>query len=326
MNSWKIFVPATTANLGSGFDCLGLALSLYDQFTFFPVEGSVKSAPLYGSKEKSPYAPKGNLVIDSYWAYGKREGVKLPAMKVKIGGDIPSTRGLGSSAACSVAGVLAAALYSGAFGSFQDLEKKLDPSGFYYPMQEKGEALDAIVEAAVFMEGHPDNAIPALFGGLNQSSCQGKRTLYSHLPLSQDLRFLLLIPDFMVSTEEARAILPKEIDRVKACQNIGYLAFLLEGLRTGDRGFLSLGLQDHLHEPFRKKLIPGFDEIKKRAVEAGAAGCVISGAGSSLLVILDGNSPLTGDYLKAFGPLPRGWKALDLRVDEKGPKITRGEE
>ena len=222
MNSWKIFVPATTANLGSGFDCLGLALSLYDQFTFFPVEGSVKSTPLYGSKEESPYAPKGNLVIDSYWAYGKREGVKLPAMKVKIGGDIPSTRGLGSSAACSVAGVLAAALYSGAFGSFQDLEKKLDSSGFYYPMQEKGEALDAIVEAAVFMEGHPDNAIPALFGGLNQSSCQGKRTLYSHLPLSQDLRFLLLIPDFMVSTEEARAILPKEIDRVKACQNIGY--------------------------------------------------------------------------------------------------------
>ena len=325
MNSWKIFVPATTANLGPGFDCLGLALGLYDHFTFFPAEGPLESAPLYGSKEESPYAPKGNLVIDSYWAYGKREGIKLPAVKVKIGGDIPSTRGLGSSAACSVAGVLAAAIYSGSLGSFQDLENKLDSSGLYYPMQGKEKALDSIVEACVFMEGHPDNAIPALFGGLNQSSCQEERTLYSRLPLSKDLRFLLLIPDFMVSTEEARSILPKEIDRVKACQNIGFLAFLLEGLRTGDAQFLSLGLHDHLHEPYRKKLIPGFDDIQKRAVQAGACGCVISGAGSSILAILNADSPSTEDFFKAFGPLPKGWKALDLKVDEKGPKIARAD-
>lgn len=307
--SLTVRVPATSANLGPGFDCLGIAWNIYARFTFhFRGEGTLESMPRFRSGQQAGYASGTNLVLDAYWAYGKALKMALPDVGVYISSDIPSTRGLGSSAACIVAGAEAARFIARA------ITPKEQAGGF---------SDSSILQVATAVEGHPDNVAPALYGGLQISKSEGRTVRACSCPVSDRLAFYVLIPNFSSSTKKARTLLPEDVSRADAVTNLASLGFLLSGLRTGDGRALRAGLTDRLHEPYRRVQIPGFSELEKLARHAGALGVVISGAGSTLLCFAEEKQTEALDAAFAHG-LPQGWEARRVMMDKVGAYIEDG--
>lgn len=307
--SFTVRVPATSANLGPGFDCLGIAWNIYARFTFhLRGEGNLDSLPRYHSGQEAGYASGTNLVLDAYWAYGKALKVALPDTGVYIASDIPSTRGLGSSAACIVAGAEAARFLARA------LTPKEQAGGF---------SDSSILQVATEVEGHPDNVAPALYGGLQISKKEGGTVRACSCPVSGRLAFYVLIPNFSSSTKKARTLLPEAVSRADAVANLASLGFLLSGLRTGEGRVLRSGLADRLHEPYRRKHIPGFSELEKIARDVGALGVVISGAGSTLLCFAEAQKTEALDAAFARD-LPEGWEVRRVRMDTEGAYIEDG--
>ena len=285
-------VPATSANMGPGFDCLGMALALYNRIYF---EESGEGLRINGCD--SVFAGEENLAYVSYLKTLSKYGIDKPAgLRIEIVGEIPISRGLGSSAAMIVAGILGA-------GSIHGL----------------GLSKEDVLLIANEIEGHPDNVAPAIYGGLTAAVVRGDDPVVMRYAVSEDLRFTALVPDFETSTAEARALLPEDIKRADGVYTAGCLSLLLKALETGDRKALSFALDDRLHQPYRKALIPGFDEIKALAVKNGAAGLVISGSGSTLLAVGGGEDfkDRMKEALKAF---PGNWQIMNLSVDSEGAK------
>lgn len=283
-------VPATSANLGPGFDCLGLALGLYNEFTF-----SEEGEGLRITGCPSEFCGRDNLAYASYVSTLSALGIDVPGgLSIDIKAEIPVGRGLGSSASLTVAGIIAAGLAHGL-----DLGK------------------DEILRLASINEGHPDNAAPAVYGGLTAAVIRSGVPAAARYKVSDSLRFTALVPDFEVSTAKARALLPAEIKRQDAVYTIGCLSMLIKGMETGNDSLLSIALDDRLHQPYRKKLIPCFDKIHDAAIKYGAKGLVISGSGSTLLAVGGGED--FADKMKSFlANVPGGWRVLSLNVDSKG--------
>ena len=287
-------VPATTANIGPGFDCLGMALGLYNRIYF---EEGGEGLSISGCEDM--YAGEDNLAYAAYLKTLEKHGIEKPSgLTIEIEGDVPISRGLGSSATMIVAGILGA--------------DRLHGLGL-----SKEEAL----LIANGIEGHPDNVAPAIYGGLTAAVVRGGEPVVMKYKVSGSLRFTALVPDFETSTREARAILPETIDRTDGVYTAGCLAVLLKALETGDRKALSLALDDRLHQPYRKKLIPGFDGIKNAAEENGAAGLVISGSGSTLLAV-GGGEDFAEKMKEALMSFKGNWQVMDLKVDLDGAKVT----
>lgn len=251
----KIQAPATSANLGPGFDCLGLALSLYNTFL---IEKSDTDILIH---VEDRFNNPGNLFLQAYHrgcaALGIDDHIRADFRRC----DIPVSRGLGSSAAMIAAGLKAASVLH---------DSRLDD--------------EAVFAIAADMEGHPDNAAPAVFGGLN--ACMKEDGIYYHVrePLSDAFCFTVLIPDCEVSTEKARAILPKSYPLAAAAGTAAHCVLLLKALETGDLALLSKAARDQLHEPYRSRLIPGYTEV--RALLSSVPGVfLISGSGSTCLFI-----------------------------------------
>lgn len=307
--AFTIRVPATSANIGPGFDCLGIAWNIYARFTFhFRDKADGQPLRCYQSAEEAGYSLGSNLVLDAYWAYGKATKVALPDIGVYIASAIPSTRGLGSSAACIVAGAEAARAVA------RTISPKSKAGGF---------SDSSILQVATQVEGHPDNVAPALYGGLQIAKTERGTVRACACPVSERLAFYVLIPDFSSSTKKARTLLPEKVPRADAVANLASLGFLFSGLRTGDRHKLRVGLTDRLHEPYRRPQIPGFLEIEKKAREAGAIGTVISGAGSTLLCVAETEKTEALDSAFAQG-LPQGWEARRVYMDKDGASIEDG--
>lgn len=242
-----IKVPATSANLGPGYDAMGMSLNLYNEFTFVKTD------------EKIDY--KDSLVYRAFSYIFDLERRTPPQVKISIKTGVPIARGLGSSATCIVAGLYASNIILG--------EKY---------------SKDEILRFATDIEGHPDNVGPAILGGLVISAMEKDRVFYYKINPSKKLSYILIIPDFELETSLARSILPKEVTREDAVYNIARSNLISRAIEKGDMEMLIGIFGDRLHEPYRKKLIKDFDLYEKIARENKST-IFISGAGSSMLII-----------------------------------------
>ena len=279
----KIQVPATTANIGCGFDTLGMALTLYSTFTFEKND----DYKITGCPEK--YQNEDNLVITSYKKVFNKLNKEVIPVSLHIETDIPVSRGLGSSASCIVAGIWAA------------------NAMLEYPLS-KEECLTIATE----IEGHPDNVAPAIYGDLCASFMDDE--VYSvKYHASNDLKLLVMIPDFEVSTHEARKVLPKTIDYKDAIFNVSRVACLCKALEDNNQEMIKHALQDKLHEPYRKELIHEYNEIKEICKDEVAF--FISGSGPTLICITKHDEQLLINKIKQ---LKYNWTCLQLNIDKKG--------
>ncbi len=256
-----IRVPATTANLGPGFDCLGLALDLWNEVRLERVETGL-SIHIEGEGADRLLNGSSNLIYASMRTYARMLGKELPnGVSLTCVNNIPMGSGLGSSSAAIVAGVLAA---SELLGLPRDIDRELD--------------------CATVIEGHPDNVAPCLVGGLVAvHKTNSGIDVHKYLPAA--LNLAIVLPDFAFPTEKARAALPKSIAMADAIHNLSRIPGLIDALTTGNLTNLRGLMDDRLHQPYRLPLIPGAKQAILAAYEAGAAGVALSGAGPSLLVI-----------------------------------------
>ena len=289
----KFRIPASSANLGPGFDCFGIAWQCYNEIEFIPRE---EGLVISGCEEK--YCNEDNLAYKAYravmaWAGQRESGLEIRFSRT----DIPVSRGMGSSAALIVGGVVAANAIHG-----------LELSG------------SELLAIATSVEGHPDNIAPALFGGFTVSAMDGIAAITTHFPISEQLFFTLLIPDFELSTELARSVLPVNVSRQDAIFNISRSALLIKALERGDRQLMRIALEDKLHQPYRTKLINGYDSAEAAAKKLDAMGICISGAGSTLLCIAD-RPEFSAEMEKELKESLPGWKVLGVKPDLQGVKM-----
>ncbi|PSB17328.1 homoserine kinase [Phormidesmis priestleyi ULC007] len=264
----KVKVPATTANLGSGFDCLGAALTLYNQFRFSLSTREVLQIIATGAEADRVSTDASNLVYQSFTKLYEHLGKTPPPVQIEIAMDVPLARGLGSSATAIVAGLLGANRLAGS---------PLSP--------------EEVLHLAIALEGHPDNVVPALMGGCQLAASGIDRDWeICDIPWDRSVVPIVAIPNFELSTAEARRVLPNHYTRADAIFNASHLGLLLRGLETGRSDWLRSALQDRIHQPYRQALIQGYESVQSAALNAGAHGMVISGAGPTLLALADSAS------------------------------------
>ncbi|BEV35655.1 homoserine kinase [Synechococcus sp. M16CYN] len=266
-------VPATTANLGPGFDCLGVALDLNNRFVMRRIEGGGERFELIieGSEGSHLRGGPENLVYRAAQRVWKAAGLEPVALEARVRLAVPPARGLGSSATAIVAGLIGANALVG-----EPLNK------------------EKLLELAIDIEGHPDNVVPSLLGGLCMTAkAASQRWRVVRCEWMNSVKIVVAIPSIRLSTSEARRAMPKAIPVSDAVVNLGALTLLLQGLRTGNGDLISDGMHDRLHEPYRWRLIKGGDQVKRAAMGAGAWGCAISGAGPSVLALCRESNGIT---------------------------------
>lgn len=259
-------VPASTSNLGPGFDFLGLTLGLWLRVRAVRALERAPGAHRLRWAEGGEDRGEDDLVLRAIRAGEARRGTGRPAMDIELSSEIPVGRGFGSSGAAVAAGLLLEAAAAGDHDALESRERTLLPD-------------------ALGLEGHPDNAAASLLGGCTLGVPHESGLAVVRQPVHPALGFAVAWPESPLYTEEARRVLPAEVPFADAVENPRRLALLLEGLRTGDPTLLALGSADRLHERFRRALIPGSDRACADAIEAGAATACLSGAGSGLVAL-----------------------------------------
>lgn len=260
--SVTVTVPATSANCGPGFDCLGLALTLYNTFTYTISDETFGFSLEVEGEGRDRFHPSGrNMAFASFLeVWNRMTGRKRIGIRLRMKNQVPQSRGLGSSSTAIVAGVTAASLLSGA-----DLTR------------------EEILQEASLMEGHPDNVAPAIYGGFTVSIMEKGRAHTLRILPKLPLQFVAVIPSAPLSTHLARQAIPKEVPHADAVFNASRTALLLAALEENRPEFLKYALEDRLHQPYRANLIPGMEQAFTAGEAAGAYKCIISGAGSTLL-------------------------------------------
>lgn len=293
-----IRVPATSANLGPGFDSLGLALDLWNETVItLAIEYSVQ---LNGEGMERLSAGENNLIIRSAQKLADYVGKRLPPFHLDCVNNIPLSSGLGSSAAAKLTGLLGANKLLG-----QPLSN--------------GEILDLATE----MEGHPDNVAPALLGGLVVSTVEQGKVLAHKINVgaNQDssICITIVLPDFHISTQQARAALPEQVTLKDAVHNISRAVLVSEALRDGDLDLLGRAMTDTLHQPYRLWLIPGAREAMDAAKEAGASAAALSGAGPSVIAFSANRDPAIGEVMtRAFQQAGLSARTFQLKMSNFG--------
>lgn len=292
----KIRIPATSANLGAGFDALGLAVSLYN---YVNIEESDEVKILSLDHIPIP-TDKSNLIYSSAEILYQHCGKKLKGMYIEQVNHIPLTRGLGSSSACIIAGLTAAN---------ELLGKPLN--------------VDDMVNLAAQIEGHPDNTTPALLGGIVTSVFDGTSVHYVRQEVDSTLHFYAMIPDFELKTEIARGCLPKEIPHKDAVFNLSRAALFSSSLLTGKYQNLKIAVEDSLHQPYRIPLIAHAKEVFEAAYQNGAYAVYISGAGPTIMAIVDNNNFPFEKNMREFLDTAglETWLIENLTIDNDGTKI-----
>ena len=297
----KVRVPATSANLGPGFDSLGISLNIYNEYEFELKEE--KGLFFEGFEEE--FQNKNNIIFMAIKKVFDKYNFKFEGIRIKIiKQDIPISRGLGSSSSCIVAGLI---------GAFALMGKEINR--------------DEILSLAVEIEGHPDNVCPAIFGGLVSTiMVDNKKPLYNCVEVKDGIKFIALIPRFKLSTEKARAILPKEIPFRDCIYNIGRAALLISCFSNGNYALLKEATKDRIHQRFRSKLIDNFDEVYNKSLELGAFCCFLSGAGPTLMAIVDKeNIGFVNNFINFMKEQNINWDIEELEIDKHGAKILKGE-
>ncbi len=259
-------VPGTTANLGSGFDTLGIALRLYNRVRVTPTirRGVAITSPL------APEAIEGAtaMVAESARLFFRRTRRASFGFELHVAGEVPVARGLGSSTTVQLGCVAALNEISGA-----------------------GLGREALFDLVHELEGHPDNAAPATFGGFMVSGPVGKGARVIRFKVPASARFVTLIPRFEVKTSDARKLLPAEYPKADLVHSLNRVALVTAAFASGDLASLSGLFDDRVHQPYRAPLIPGLDRVIAAGVKAGAIGGWLSGSGSTIMCIATGNAP-----------------------------------
>lgn len=287
-----IRVPATTANIGPGFDTFGCALALYNTFTFAETAAGLQFAGC-----EAAFCNEENLAVVAYRCVMDALGLPMPGLQISIDTGIPICRGLGSSASLIAAGAAAANALHGS------------P---YTRLELLGICND--------IEGHPDNLAPALLGGLVASYVDNGRPVAARYAVHPDLRFTALSPDFQLSTHLARSVLPKTVPFADAVFNVSRSAVLLKAMEEGNGELIRASLDDRLHQPYRSSLIHGYEEVRALALSCGALGFCISGAGPTLLC-LSMDEAFDARLAPKLSALPHSWQLLSLPIDHDGVQV-----
>ena len=286
-------VPATTANIGPGFDTFGCALALYNTFTFEEIPAGLQFA---GCEEA--YCNEENLAVVAYRCVMDALGLPMTGLSITMETQIPICRGLGSSASLIAAGAAAAnALHGSPYTKLQ------------------------LLGICNEIEGHPDNLAPALLGGLVASFVEDGRPVAAQYAVHPSLRFTALFPDFELSTHLARSVLPREIPFADAVFNVSRAAVLLKALEQGDEDLIRTSLTDRLHQPYRSRLIRGYDEVRQLALQSGAVAFCISGAGPTLLY-LSTDEAVDRAVAAQLHQLEDNWTLLSLPIDHDGTQVS----
>ena len=317
-------VPATSANLGPGFDCLGLALALYSTFEVapldsgqYPAEPEIEIRPNYPTAGDDPAlsqlpTDRSNLFYHAFVSHLASLDCLPPPVKIRMSLGVPPSRGLGSSAAAVVGGILAAEAFSGH-----------QPSA----ANDRGDLLAA---AAALEHGqHADNVAAALFGGLvvtsrdeNAGSWRGV-----HLPVPDSLRAVLFVPEFAMDTLAGRALLPAQYGRGDTVHNIGHAALLVAALAAGDTGAIGAAMNDRCHEPYRAQLFPQLPKLLEAARAAGALGACLSGGGSSVLALTctgPAEDAISRALASTAARLGVKGRVQIAGIDQRGAQVTFG--
>ncbi len=257
--SVTVRMPATTANMGPGFDCLGMALDIWNSVR---VDAGASGFEVSGEGRDTLPRNERNLLYRSFARLYAELDEPLPQVGIRCENAIPLGRGLGSSAAAVVGGLVAANALSGANISDEDL-----------------------LALAADIDGHPDNAAPAIMGGCRIVVSEGDKFLTAAVPVPDALRAVLFVPDVPMPTEQARQLLPQMVDRRDAVYNIGRAALLVNAFARRDLSFLAVATDDRLHQPARQTMFFPMKNIFRAAMAAGALGVFLSGAGSSVLAL-----------------------------------------
>ena len=275
----KVSVPATSANVGSGFDALGLAVTLYNTVTF------EDSEVLEISASDGTRIPRGesNLVYRSAKGLFEKVGKQIPPLKITQTNPIPMARGLGSSSACIIAGLLGANRMLGDVLNTQEL-----------------------LTLATAIEGHPDNVAPALLGGLTSSVFEEGKVYSVKRNVDETLCFAAIVPDYKLLTEAARAALPKEVSHKDAVYNLSRAALVPAAFCEGRHDLLAIATEDKLHQPYRMPLMPGSKEVFDMARLCGAKAVYVSGAGSTVMAVAE-----KAEAEKFYSKLEKGLELLE---------------
>jgi homoserine kinase len=293
----SVRVPATSANLGPGFDTLGLALSLYNEIEAAPADRV--TVRIDGEGAGRLPTDEDNIVAQGVRLAFEAAGSPFRGCALSCINRIPTARGLGSSAAAWVGGLVAGNALLGS------------------PLTR-----EVVLKLAAQAEGHPDNVAAALLGGLTVSCGTDDGALAVSLPVPAALRWVALVPEVSSSTAEARAVLPPAVPRADAVFNVQRVALLLAALQAGHMAALAAALDDRLHQPYREALFPWMLPVMAAARTSGALGCVLSGAGPSLLAVVTGSVDAVARAMeKALVESGLGGKASVLDVDVEGATV-----
>jgi homoserine kinase len=302
-----IRVPATSANLGPGFDSLGLALDLWNETIInLAIEYTVR---ITGEGMEKLSHGENNLIIQSAQKLADYVGRRLPPFHLDCINRIPLSSGLGSSAAAKLTGLLGANVLLG-----------------------KPLLKDEILKLATEMEGHPDNVATALLGGLVISTVENG-SVFAHKinvevnhnalgHVDSPFHITVVLPDCHISTREARKALPEQVSRKDAVYNISRAMLVTEAFRNGDLNLLGKAMTDTLHQPYRLSMIPGAQAVIETAKKAGAASVALSGAGPSLIAFSAKRDPAIGEAMKgAFEQAGLQARILQLKMSNHGAEV-----
>lgn len=289
-----IRVPASTANLGSGFDVLGLALGLYNTIEMETTSRGVELTVEGEGAERLQGEGKRSLVVRAAEAAFAHLGVTPPGLKVHLRNEIPLKRGLGSSGTACLGGIIGAAELTG---------RPLSPQ--------------EILKLALPLEGHPDNITPSLVGGLTASCLSGGEVRYVRIPLPEAITVVAVIPEQQLSTAEARRALPRQVPFADAVHNVSRVALLVGAMVAGDLSLLDEATRDRLHQPYRAKLLPGMEEVLEVARRGGALAAFLSGAGSTVVALVNQGAETVG------AEMAEAWARIGLRAEVKVLAIDR---
>lgn len=303
MDKVRVIVPASTTNLGPGFDVLGMALNLYNVFEVGISKSNRIGIEIEGEGSDKLPRDKSNLVYKCAKKVFDKIGEKIPPLEIKIINNIPLARGLGSSGTAIIAGLISANVLSGDQLTEQD-----------------------ILNLAAEIDGHPDNVSASMLGGVVISAQTNNGIVYMKLNMPKKLTVVAVVPDFQIITTEARKLLPKTVDIQTAVFNISRASLLVAGLATGDFRLLDISMQDRLHQPYRAKLIPGIYDVfeSAKAVTENVA-VTISGAGSTISAFCyDTDACAIGESMcKTFMKHNIKSYPLILDIDQEGARVVR---
>jgi homoserine kinase len=306
-------VPATSANLGAGFDCIGVALSLWNTFELYHVPEQKEHITIESYGEAADKLPKDHTNTIARVLFEELDetlGQTAPGpLKIVCHNNVPCGSGLGSSSTAVIAGLV----FAHAIARRELTCENVDT------------LKRAVLSRSVEIEGHGDNVVPALMGGLVVVTRSANGRLLTHKVPTQNQRVVVCVPDFAFLTSKSRAVLPPALPRSDAIHNIGHAVITIEALRTGNLKLLSKALDDKMHEPYRFPAIPGAIEAREAALDNGAVAACLSGAGPGILSFVENSHERVGEAMKnCFAEAGLSARYWILDINESGTEIVLG--